>query len=74
MKRLNTKRVFRTLFILFTFIIIYILSISIANNFIVTPIINYLSESETSRIFVSCILGWLGLSSIFNLIVEGKKK
>ena len=74
MKRLNTKRFLRSLFILISFIIIYIFCISISNNFIVTPIVNYLAEFETARIFVSCILGWFGLSTIFNLIVERKNK
>ncbi len=74
MKKINTKRVLRTLFILISFIIIYIFCISIANNLILTPIINYLADSETSRIFVSCLLGWFGMSTLFNLIVEGKSK
>ena len=74
MKRLNTKRIFKTLFILVSFILIYIICISIANNLILTPLVNYLVEEETARIFVSCILAWLGLSSLFNLIIEGKGK
>lgn len=74
MKRLNTQKFFRALFILITFIAIYIISISIANNLIVTPIVNYLSDVETARIFVSCILGWFCLSILFNLIVERKSK
>ncbi len=74
MKRLNTKRIFKTLFILITFFIIYIFCISISNNLIVTPLINYLAESETARIILSCILGWFGLSNLFNLIIEGNNK
>ena len=74
MKRLNAKRVLRTLFILITFMLIYILCISITNNLIVTPIINYIAEVETARIFISCILGWFSLSTLFNIIIERKDK
>ncbi len=74
MKGLKTKKIFRSLLILITFIMIYIISISIANNLILTPMVNYLAKVETARIFVSCILGWYGLSSLFNMFVEGNRK
>ena len=74
MRKLTPKKIFKTIFILISFIITYIICIAIANNFIVTPLINYLSDSEIARIFVSCILGWFGLSTIFNILVEGKSK
>lgn len=74
MKRLNTKKILKNLFIIITLILTYMFCVSIANNLILTPIVNYLAEAETARIFVSCILGWFCLSTLFNIIVEGKNK
>ncbi len=35
--------------------------------FIVDPIIYWLASTEGARIFISCILSWLGVSRLFDL-------
>ena len=42
----------------------------ISINLIVDPIIYWLASTEGARIFISCILSWLGVSTLFDLFYE----
>jgi len=70
MKKFNTKKIIRALFVIacltFSLFIGFIISI----NLIVDPIIYWLASTEGSRIFISCILSWLGVSTLFDLFYK----
>ena len=42
----------------------------ISINLIVDPIIYWLASTEGARIFISCILSWLGVSKLFDLFYK----
>ena len=70
MKNFNTKKIIRALlviaFLTFSLFIGFIISI----NLIVDPIIYWLASTEGSRIFIGCILSWLGVSTLFDLFYK----
>tara|TARA_B100000700_G_C15035146_1_gene852433 strand:- start:1036 stop:1281 length:246 start_codon:yes stop_codon:yes gene_type:complete len=67
MRRLNAKKTYRTLFFVGALLIALFMGIFISDNLIIDPIINYLAAEEGARVFLSCILSWIGLSRLFNL-------
>ena len=70
MKNFNTKKIIRALlviaFLIFSLFVGFIISI----NLIVDPIIYWLASTEGARIFISCILSWLGVSRLFDLFYK----
>ena len=70
MKNFNQKKIIRALLVLacltFSLFIGFIISI----NLIVDPIIYWLASTEGTRIFISCILSWLGVSTLFDLFYK----
>ena len=74
MKNLNTKKIIRALFVIaclaFTLFIGFLISI----NLIVDPIIYWLASTEGARIFISCILSWLGVSTLFDLFYKSYRR
>ncbi len=70
MKNCRTKKIIRALLVIaclsFSLFIGFIISI----NLIVDPIIYWLASTEGARIFISCILSWLGVSKLFDLFYE----
>ena len=69
-KKINTKKVSRALlviaFLIFSLVIAFIVSL----NLIVDPIIYWLASTEGARIFICCILSWLGVSTLFDLFYK----
>ena len=70
MKNFNTKKIISALLVIaclsFSLFIGFIISI----NLIVNPIIYWLASTEVARIFISCILSWLGVSTLFDFFYE----
>ena len=70
MKNFNTKKIIRALLVIaclaFSLFIGFIISI----NLIVDHLIYWLSSTEGARIFISCILSWLGVSTFFDLFYK----
>ena len=70
MKTFTTKKIIRALIVIaclaFSLFIGFIISI----NLIVDPIIYWLASTEGVRIIISCILSWLGVSTLFNLFYK----
>ena len=70
MKNFNTKKIFRALlvigFLTFSLFIGFIISI----NLIVDQIVFWLVSTEGVRIFISCILSWIGVSTFFDLFYK----
>ena len=42
----------------------------ISINLIVDPLIYWLASTEFARIFISCILSWVGVSTLFDLFYK----
>ena len=68
MKNLKTKKIFRAIVVFASLIVSLLICLLISVNFIVDPIIYWLASTEGARIFIGCILSWLGVSKIFDLI------
>jgi len=70
MKHFNTKKTVKALLIIvclsFSLFIGFIISI----NLIVDPIIYWFASTEGARILISCILSWLGVSTLFELFYK----
>ena len=70
MRNFNTKKLIRALLVIacltFSLFIGFIISI----NLIVDPIIYWLASTEGVRIFISCVLSWLGVSTLFDLFYK----
>lgn len=74
MKRLNKKRVVRSLLILVPVIGALLIGIFLAHNFLVTPIVDFLSANDFARLFIACIVSWFLLSMLFNRTFERGEK
>ncbi len=70
MKPLNTKKIFRLLVVVAFLIFSLLIGLIISINFIVDPIIYWLASTEAARIFLACILSWLGVSILFDLFYK----
>ena len=74
MKNLNTKKIFRA-FVVFAFLIGFLwIALLISMNFIVDPFVSWLASTEGARIFIGCILSWLGVSKLFDVIYKLYKR
>ena len=74
MKRLKTKRALRILLVVSCLIVSLLIGLLISVNFIVNPIIYWLASTEGARIFLGCILSWLGVSIFFDLFYKFYKR
>ena len=70
MKNFNTKKVIRALLVIACLFFSLVIGFIINLNLIVDPIIYWLASTEGARIFISCILSWLGVSSLFDLFYK----
>ena len=74
MKHLNSKKILRLLLVLSFLILSLLIALLISLNFVVDPIIYWLASTEAARIFISCILAWLGVSKIFDILYKRYKR
>ena len=70
MKSPKTKKFFRALAVFAFLFFLLLLGLLISINFIVDPIIYWLASTEGARIFIGCILSWLGVSTFFDLFYK----
>ena len=70
MKNFNTKKTIRALLVIACLTFSLFLGFIIRINLIVDPIIYWLASTEGARIFISCILSWLGVSALFDLFYK----
>ena len=70
MKHLDRKKIFRVLVVSACLILSLWVGFLISINFIVDPIIYWLASTEGARIFIGCILSWLGISKSFDLFYK----
>ena len=74
MKHLNTRKIFRALVFVSCLIVSLFIGFFISINFIVDPLIYWLASTELVRIFIGCILSWLGVSKLFDLFYKRYKQ
>ena len=74
MKTFNRKKIIRALVVIAYLIFSLFFGFIISINLIVDPIIYWLASTEGARIFISCILSWLGLSALFDLFYKHYKR
>ena len=74
MKHLDTKKFLRGVFVIAALIVALLIGFFISINFIVDPIVYWLASTEVARIFISCILSWLGVSTLFDLYYKNYKR
>ncbi len=70
MKTFNTKKIIRLLIVLAFLAFSLFIGLLISINLVVDPIIYWLASTEAARIFISCILSWLGVSKLFDLFYK----
>ena len=70
MKNFPTKKIIRALFVIASLTFSLFIGFIISINLIVDPIIYWLASTEGVRIFISCILSWLGISTLFDLFYK----
>ena len=70
MKNFNTKKIIRALSVIACLTFFLFIGFIISINLIVDPIIYWLASTEGARIFISCLLSWLGVSTLFDLFYK----
>ena len=74
MKYLNTKKKIKAVVVVFCLITSLLIGLLISINLIVDPIIYWLASTEGARLFIACIISWLGVSKIFDLYYQRYKR
>ena len=74
MKHLNTQKIFRALVVFICLVVSLLVGLLISINFIVDPLIYWLASTEGARVFIACILSWLGVSTSFDLFYKYYKR
>ena len=67
MKHLSTKKIYKALLVFACLFASLVIGLLISINFIVDPIVYWLASTEVARLFIGCILSWLGVSKMFDL-------
>tara|TARA_B100000579_G_scaffold388955_1_gene362443 strand:+ start:1929 stop:2219 length:291 start_codon:yes stop_codon:yes gene_type:complete len=70
MKNSNTRKILRALVVIVCLILSLVLVFLVSINFIVDPIIYWLASTEGARVFIGCILSWIGVSKFFDLFYK----
>ena len=70
MKNFNTKKIIRALLVIASLTFSLFIGFIISINLIVDPIIYWLASTEAARIFISCILSWLGVATLFDVFYK----
>ena len=74
MKFLNTKKKIKAVVVVSCLITSLLIGLLISINLIVDPIIYWLASTEGARLFIACIISWLGVSKIFDLYYQRYKR
>ena len=70
MKKINLKKIKRNIIVIVTIMIVLTISIFISLNLIINPLIYWLASTEAARVFLSCIISWLGVSFLFDIFYK----
>tara|TARA_B100000579_G_scaffold10686_1_gene7899 strand:+ start:382 stop:672 length:291 start_codon:yes stop_codon:yes gene_type:complete len=67
MKNFKTKKVVRALIVITCLASSLFVGFLICINLVVDPIIYWLASTGGARVFISCIISWFGVSTLFDL-------
>ncbi len=70
MRDLNQKKIIRALLVISCLTFFLFIGLIVSLNFIVDPIIYWLASTEGARIFISCIISWVGVSTLFDMFYK----
>jgi len=70
MKNFKTKRLIRTLIVFSSLTFSLFVGFLISIKLVVDPIIYWLASTEGARVFISCIISWLVVSTVFDLFYK----
>ena len=70
MKTFKTKKVIRALVVIACLALSLFVGFLISINFVVDPIIYWLASTGSARVFISCIISWLAVSTLFDLFYK----
>ena len=74
MKYLKTKKKIKAIVVVVCLITSLFIGLLISINLIVDPIIYWLASTEGARVFIACIISWLGVSKFFDLYYKRYKR
>ena len=74
MKHPNRNKFLRAIVVILCLLLFLIVGLFISINFIVNPIIYWLASTEAARIFLGCILAWIGVSTLFDFFYKSYKR
>ena len=74
MKNSNTKKIIRAFLVIASLTISLFIGFIICINLIVDPIIYWLASTEGARLIISCIISWLGMSTLFDLFYKSYRR
>nr|WP_041711045.1 hypothetical protein [Prochlorococcus marinus] len=70
MKNSNQRKISKALLVIACLTVSLFIGFLISINLIVDPIIYWLASTEGARIFISCILSWFGVSTLFDFLYK----
>ncbi len=70
MRNSNTKKIIRALLVIACLVFSLFIALLISIYLIVDPIIYWLASTEGARIFIGCVISWLGVSTLFDLFYK----
>ena len=70
MTNFNTKKIIRALLVIACLAFSLFIGFIISVNLIVDPVIYWLASTGGARAFISFILSWLGVSTLFDLFYK----
>ena len=73
MKNFKTKKVIRAIIVISCLALSLFVGFLISINLVVDPIIYWLASTGGARAFISCIISWFCVSTIFDLFYERYK-
>ena len=74
MKNLNIKKVFKAFIVVASLLTFLFIALLISVNLIVDPIVYWLASNAWARIFIGCILSWIGVSKTFDIYYRSYKR
>ena len=74
MKHLSNKKKIKAFLVIACLVGSLFIGLLISVHFIVDPVIYWLASTEGARVFIGCILSWLGVSTIFDLYYKRYKR
>ena len=70
MKIFNQKKIIRALIVIALLTVSLFVGFLISINLVVDPTIYWLASTESARVFISCVISWFAVSTLFDLFYK----